>query len=39
MAFLELIKPNTNFDFVGKIRYTLALSWILIIAGIISLWP
>ena len=37
MAFLQLIPPNTNFDFVGKIRYTLALSWILIIAGIISL--
>jgi len=37
VAFLELIKPHTKFDFVGKIRYTLALSWILILVGIVSL--
>ncbi len=37
MAFLELIKPNTKIDFVGMIRYTLALSWILILVGIVSL--
>ena len=37
MAFLELIKPHTKFDFVGKIRYTLAVSWILILIGIVSL--
>jgi preprotein translocase subunit SecF len=37
VAFLELIKPNTKIDFVGMIRYTLALSWILILVGIVSL--
>lgn len=37
MAFLELIKSNTKIDFVGKIRYTLMLSGILILIGIASL--
>ena len=37
MAFFELIKPNTKIDFVGMIRYTLALSWIVILIGIVSL--
>ena len=37
MAFFELIKPNTNINFVGMIRYTLALSWILIAIGVVSL--
>ena len=34
---MELIKPNTKIDFVGKIRYALILSWVLIIIGIISM--
>ena len=37
MAFLEFIPAHTKFDFVGKIRYTLALSWIIILIGIVSL--
>jgi preprotein translocase subunit SecF len=37
VAFFELIKPNTKIDFVGMIRYTLALSWIVILIGIVSL--
>jgi preprotein translocase subunit SecF len=34
---VELIKPNTKFDFIGKIRYALILSWVLIIVGVISM--
>lgn len=34
---MELIKPNTKIDFVGKIRFALILSWVLIILGIISM--
>lgn len=34
---MELIKPNTKFDFIGKIRYALILSWVLIIVGVISM--
>jgi preprotein translocase subunit SecF len=34
---VELIKPNTKIDFVGKIRFALILSWVLIIIGIISM--
>ena len=37
MAFFELVPPNTKIDFVGLLRYTLALSWILILVGIVSL--
>ena len=33
---MELIKPNTKFDFVGKIKYALILSWVLILIGIAS---
>lgn len=33
---MELIKPNTKIDFVGKIRYALILSWVLILIGIFS---
>jgi preprotein translocase subunit SecF len=34
---VELIKPNTKIDFVGKIKYALIFSWTLIIVGIISM--
>lgn len=34
---MELIKPNTNFDFTGKIKYTVILSWVLILIGIGSM--
>ena len=34
---MELIKPNTKIDFVGKIKYALIFSWALIIVGIISM--
>lgn len=34
---MELIKPNTKFDFIGKIRYALVFSWVLIIIGGISM--
>jgi preprotein translocase subunit SecF len=34
---VELIKPNTNFDFTGKIKYTVILSWVLILIGIASM--
>jgi len=34
---VELIKPNTKIDFVGKIKYALIFSWALIIVGIISM--
>ena len=34
---MELIKPNTKIDFVGKIKYALIFSWTLIIVGIISM--
>ncbi|MCX5887637.1 MAG: protein translocase subunit SecF [Proteobacteria bacterium] len=33
---LEIIKPNTNFDFVGKIKMFLALSGLLIVISIFS---
>lgn len=34
---IEFIKPGINFDFVGKIKAMLALSWLLITIGIISI--
>ena len=34
---MELIKPNTKIDFVGKIRYALIISWVLIAIGIFSM--
>ena len=34
---MELIKPNTKIDFVGKIKYALIFSWTLIIIGLISM--
>ena len=34
---MELIKPNTKIDFVGKIKYALIFSWTLIIVGVISM--
>ena len=34
---MELIKPNTKFDFVGKIKYALILSWVLIGIGLVSM--
>lgn len=34
---MELIRPNVNFDFIGKMRYALVLSLVLILAGIVSL--
>ena len=34
---MELIKPNTKIDFIGKIRYALVFSWVLIIIGGISM--
>jgi len=37
VAFFELVPRNTKINFVGMIRYTLALSWILIIVGVVSL--
>ncbi len=33
---MELIRPNTKIDFVGKIKYALILSWVLILIGIAS---
>ncbi|MBI3786270.1 MAG: protein translocase subunit SecF [Deltaproteobacteria bacterium] len=34
---MELIKPGTNIDFVGKIKFAIGFSWTLIALGIISL--
>jgi preprotein translocase subunit SecF len=34
---LDLIKPGTNIDFVGKMKKAVFISWILILIGIISL--
>lgn len=34
---MELIKPNTNFDFVARKNMALAFSWILIMIGIVSI--
>ena len=34
---MELIKPNINIDFVGKIKFTVILSWVLILIGIASM--
>lgn len=34
---MELIKPNTKIDFVGKIKYALILSWVLIGIGLVSM--
>jgi preprotein translocase subunit SecF len=34
---IEFIKPGINFDFIGKIKIMLALSWLLIAIGIISI--
>jgi len=34
---VELIKPNTKIDFIGKIRLAVIISWVLIILGIISM--
>ena len=35
---MELIKPGTKIDFVGKKHYALALSALLILVSIVSLW-
>lgn len=34
---MELIKPNTNFDFVARKNLAMAFSWILILIGIFSI--
>lgn len=34
---MEIIKPNTKIDFVGKIKFALILSWVLIGIGIVSM--
>ncbi len=34
---VQLIKPNTKIDFVGYIRYTLIISAVVILAGIVSM--
>ena len=34
---MDLIKPGTNIDFVGKMKKAVFISWILILIGIISL--
>jgi len=34
---VEIIKPNTKIDFVGKIKFALILSWVLIGIGIVSM--
>ena len=34
---MELIKPNTKIDFIGKIRIAIIISWVLIILGIVSM--
>lgn len=34
---MELIRPDTNFDFVGKRFWAIGLSWLLILIGIVSL--
>lgn len=34
---MEFIKPDINFDFVGKRKLAMLFSWILILAGIVSL--
>jgi preprotein translocase subunit SecF len=35
---VELIKPNTKIDFVGKIKYALILSWVIIGIGLLSMY-
>lgn len=34
---MELIRPDTNIDFVGKRYWAIGLSWLLILIGIVSL--
>mgnify|MGYP001411133954 FL=1 len=34
---MELIKPGVNIDFVGKLKYAMAFSVILIVIGIASI--
>ena len=34
---MEIIKPHTKIDFVGKIKFALILSWVLIGIGIVSM--
>lgn len=34
---MEIIKPNTRIDFVGKIKYALILSWVVIGIGSVSM--
>jgi preprotein translocase subunit SecF len=34
---MELIKPGTNIDFVGGVKYAVGFSWLLIAVGIVSL--
>ena len=34
---MELIRPNTNIDFVGKRYWAIGLSWLLILIGVVSL--
>jgi preprotein translocase subunit SecF len=34
---VEIIKPHTKIDFVGKIKFALILSWVLIGIGIVSM--
>lgn len=34
---MEIIKPDTNFDFVGKRKLAMIFSWVLILGGIVSL--
>lgn len=34
---MELIQPGTNFDFVGNFKKALIFSWVLILAGVVSL--
>ena len=34
---MEIIKPNININFVGKIWYALIISWVLISIGLVSL--
>lgn len=37
MAVFEIIKPNTSINFTGYIRYTLIVSAVVILAGIVSM--
>ena len=35
---MELINPNTNFDFVYYLKPAIAFSLVLILIGLVSLW-